>query len=141
MLGAVAAASHASPLPWQGLLGAVAAGDGLTCFTLTKGFHVLVAALEGPNLPNRRALTHTNLLLLINRVLAGLAYRCFFACVSVCLCACVECCSCVMYLCGGVGFATGGAAHVCDARKRCCLCVVQLHRSCAVPSVCADPQV
>ena len=42
---------------------------------LAKGFLVLVASLSGPNTENRRAVTYTNILSMIDRLFAKLSYR------------------------------------------------------------------
>ncbi len=59
----------------RNILSAVTSKDIVTSFTLAKAFHVLVAAIEGPNNQNRLGLTQTNILLMMNRVFGTLNYN------------------------------------------------------------------
>jgi hypothetical protein len=59
----------------RNILSAVTNKDVVTSFTLAKAFHLLVAAVEGPNNQNRKDLTQTNILLMMNRVFGTLNYN------------------------------------------------------------------
>jgi len=48
--------------------------DGITIFTLAKGFHVLTAAIGGPFDKNRDAITRTSILTMLNRIFGKLNY-------------------------------------------------------------------
>lgn len=56
------------------LLSSLSTLDGVTVFTLAKGFHVLTAAIGGPFDKNRDAITRTSILTMLNRTFGKLAY-------------------------------------------------------------------
>jgi hypothetical protein len=58
----------------RNVLSEINRGNAMFVLMLAKGFLTLAAALSGPNIPNRLALTHTGTLSMMDRLLAKLSY-------------------------------------------------------------------